>query len=151
MNINYFANQIYQFSYTLPIYRKLGGKFILKSIKRYIQLKRHLKDTNKDPNVKNFMNTPPVKIVRMKRVAKLDGIVISASNAPIHSDKKKCITIFIGHGTGDKKYGPNSEYLEKYEQDLYEQYPCHLKHSSDLLERYPSEESNLDYPFYENF
>jgi CDP-glycerol glycerophosphotransferase (TagB/SpsB family) len=131
MKIYYFANQIYQYSYTLPIYRELNGTFIIKSIKRYFQFKKHMGNANISPGVKMFGNTPPLKMVPMSRVANLDGIVISASNAPIHSDQKKCITIFIGHGTGDKKYGPNVQYLENYDYHFIAG-PKHLEKLLDV-------------------
>jgi CDP-glycerol glycerophosphotransferase (TagB/SpsB family) len=131
MKIYYFANQIYQYSYTLPIYRKLNGTFIVKSIKRYLQFKKYLVGANSFPEAKSFRNTPPLRMVTMNRVAALDGTVISASNAPIHSEKKKCITIFIGHGTGDKKYGPNVQYLEKYDYHFISG-PKHLEKLLDV-------------------
>ena len=138
MKIYYFANQIYQYSYTLPIYRQLGGTFIVKSLKRYLQFKKYLKESNTHPEIKTFMNTPPVKMVLMSRIAKLKGIVISASNAPIHSDKKKCITIFVGHGTGDKKYGPNVQYLENYDYHFISG-PKHLEKLQDVGLNIPEE------------
>jgi CDP-glycerol glycerophosphotransferase (TagB/SpsB family) len=138
MKIFYFANQLYQYSYTLPIYRALGGTFIVKSIKRYFQFKKHLAAANISPEVKTFRNTPRIKMTTMSGVSELDGIVISASNAPIHSDKKKCITIFVGHGTGDKKYGPNVQYLEKYDYHFISG-PKHLEKLLDVGLKIPEE------------
>ena len=42
------------------------------------------------------------------------------------------------------------DYLDKYEQDPFEQYPYHSRQHSDLLDRYQSQEYDLTPPFYEN-
>ncbi len=131
MKIYYFANQIYQYSYALPIYKKAEGVFIAKSLKRFIQYKRYLQDTNALSHIKTFMNTPPVKVLGVRQVHKLEGIVISMSTAPIHSPRKRCITIFVGHGTGDKKYGPNVDLLEDYDYHFISG-PKHLEKLRDV-------------------
>ena len=131
MNLYYFANQIYQFSYALPIYRDVGGVFITKSMKRIMQFKYYLRGTNSQANVKTWLNTPSITSRSTKEVRNLSGIVISLSNAAIHSDAKKNITIFIGHGTGDKPYGPNDHYLKSYDYH-FTSGPKHLEKLRDL-------------------
>jgi hypothetical protein len=138
MNIYYFANQIYQYSYALPIYRKAGGTFIAKSIKRIIQFKRYLKDGNSSTEVKTFLNSPPLLKCTTKNVQKLEGVVISFSNAAIHSGDKKCKTIFVGHGTGDKPYGPNVQLLEGYDYHFISG-PKHLEKLKDVGLKIPEE------------
>ncbi len=131
MNLYYFANQIYQYSYALPIYHSMGGHFILKSLKRFFQFKRHLKDTNFDPGIRTWQNTPPTRFVAVSRVHRLKGVVISMSTAPIHGQPQNCRTIFVGHGTGDKKYGPNAELLKSYDYHFLSG-PKHLEKLRDV-------------------
>lgn len=131
MKLFYFANQIYQYSYALPIYKTAQGVFIVKSLKRWVQYKRFLQNTNPFPGAKTFMNTPPVKFVSVSQVHKLEGIVISMSTAAIHSAPQKCITIFVGHGTGDKKYGPNVDLLQGYDYHFISG-PKHLEKIKDV-------------------
>jgi len=138
MKIYYFANQIYQYSYALPIYRTAGGTFIAKSIKRIIQFKRYLKDGNSSAKIKTFLNTPPLLKCKTQNVHNLDGIVISFSNAAIHSDNKKCKIIFVGHGTGDKPYGPNVQFLEGYDFHFISG-PKHLEKLKDVGLNIPEE------------
>jgi len=131
MKLYYFANQIYQFSYALPIYKAAGGTFIAKSLKRIIQFKRHLQGANTFGQVKTFLNAPPVVKCSAKNIYKLEGIVISLSNAAIHSEQRKCKTIFVGHGTGDKPYGPNEDLLKGYDYHFISG-PKHLEKLKDL-------------------
>ena len=138
MKIYYFANQIYQFSYALPIYRKAGGVFIAKSLKRIYQFKKHLKNTNAFSNVKTFMNTPPLTMKTVGNICKLEGVVISLSNAAIHSDRRRCNTIFVGHGTGDKPYGPNIQLLKQYDYHFIAG-PKHIEKLKDVGLNIPDE------------
>ena len=131
MSTHYFANQIYQFSYALPLYQRSGGTFILKSLKRVIQFKRYLRNGNADANAKTMFNTPPMVIRGVRTVWKLSGVVVSLSNANIHYPEKRNTTVFIGHGTGDKKYGPNVQLLEKYDYHFISG-PKHLQKLRDV-------------------
>ncbi len=131
MTIYYFANQIYQYSYALPIYRAAGGKFIAKSFKRIFQFKRHLAGANAFGQRKTFLNAPPFIKCTTKKVHQLEGVVLSMSNAAIHSDQRKCQTIFVGHGTGDKPYGPNEHLLKGYDYHFLSG-PKHVEKLRDL-------------------
>jgi hypothetical protein len=138
MRLYYFANQIYQYSYALPIYRAAGGKFIAKSLKRIVQFKRHLAGANVSGDVKTFLDAPPFIKCTAKNVHKLEGIVLSMSNAAIHSDRRRCQTIFVGHGTGDKPYGPNEHLLYGYDYHFIAG-PKHLEKLRDLKIEIPDE------------
>lgn len=103
--IYYYANQIYQFSYALPIYEELGGIFIVKDIKRFIQFKQYLMNRGKFQE-NTFLKTPKVLIKSQKRLHNLTGIILYLSNSIIpEHDYPRAITIFHEHGTSDKKYG----------------------------------------------
>lgn len=131
MKITYFANQIYQYSYALPIYKKMGGTFIAKSLKRYFQFVKYLKNTSRNPATKTLFNTPPVRFCTVKWIHRLEGCLISASNAPIHAEHSNCTTIFVGHGTGDKPYGPNVKLLNGYDYHFISG-PKHLEKLKDV-------------------
>jgi len=116
LNIYYYANQIYQFSNALPLYRKLGGSLLIpKMLKKYFMVKLYMKNINIFPEVNTFLNTPPILRRDRKNIYEMTGVILSLSNATINSDSKKCKTIFIGHGTGDKKFGSSAHILEGYD------------------------------------
>jgi len=101
----YFANNIYQFSYALPIYDKLGGTFIVRDKKKLGQFKLYLRDRARFGET-NFWKTPPVEIVPRRDVNKLKGVVFYLSNSIISSQEyPNAITLFHEHGTSDKLYG----------------------------------------------
>lgn len=104
MKIYYYANSIYQFSYALPVYNRLGGTFVVKSQTKYLQLKRYMKNLAKFGE-KTFRNTPEVIIKKRSELHDLEGILFFLANSvkPDH-DYKNSITIFHEHGTSDKKY-----------------------------------------------
>ena len=82
----YFANNIYQFSYALPIYDKLGGTFIVRDKKKLGRFKLYLRDRARLGG-SNFWKTPPVKIVPRRDVNKLKGVVVYLSNSIISSQE----------------------------------------------------------------
>jgi len=131
MDIYFFANQIYQFSYARPIYKKVGGTFIVRKFRKYLQFKKHLINANEFPEIKTFLNTPPIQKLNIKNLYDLKGIIISLSNTRINCDHNKCTTIFIGHGTGDKKYGSNAKILESYDYHFISG-PKHLAKLHDV-------------------
>ncbi|KAA3619688.1 MAG: hypothetical protein DWQ05_02895 [Calditrichaeota bacterium] len=115
LEIFFFALHIYQFSNALPLYKKIGGKYICRDLKRFFQLKTHLRNLNATPETKTFLNTPASIIKSKKNLANLNGIIISLSNTVLNYDAQKCKSIFIGHGTGDKPYGGSVKSLETYD------------------------------------
>lgn len=114
--INFAADSVYQFSYAWPIYKKLGGIFRLKKKKRILEFKWFTRNMNQFPDkIKTCLNTPPVSQIDTKNCYDLRGILISFTNSLINRDTSKCITIFSGHGTGDKIYGGNPNTLATYD------------------------------------
>ncbi len=153
MNIYFYANQIYQFSYALPIYQKVGGTFIVRKLKKILSFKKRLRNANIFPNVKTFLNTPPIVKLDIKNLYDLEGIIISHSNTRINCDHQKCKTIFVGHGTGDKKYGKNAKILESYDYHFISG-PKHLEKLRDVELNIPEEKlfkiGNLRFDDYVN-
>ena len=115
MKIYYFANQVYQYSNAMPLYREIDGQFIVKKTKRSIQFKKYFRNGNASPDHKSLFNTPPIIKIATKDIPNLEGILISLSNVAIKHNPGELKTIFIGHGTGDKKYGDNFHSLESYD------------------------------------
>jgi len=103
--VYYYANHIYQFSYALPIYNRIGGIFVVKDLKRLLQFKRYLINLRRFDE-KTFLNTPPVLISSRKDLHKLNGVIFFLSNSIMPKDDYSgSITIFHEHGTSDKRYG----------------------------------------------
>jgi len=104
MKVYYYANSIYQFAYALPVYRRIGGTFIVKSVKKFIQFKRYMRNIAAFGE-SNFLNTPGVILKKRSELNKLSGLLFFLSNSiiPFH-DYPNCITVFHEHGTSDKKY-----------------------------------------------
>ena len=61
----------------------------------------------------------------------MDGVIISAQNTVINNDKDKSISIFMGHGAGDKKYGGSFHTLETYDYHFISG-PKHLHKIKDV-------------------
>lgn len=153
MKIYYFANQIYQFSYSIPIYKRLGGTFIVRKYKKLLSFKKLLRNTNVFPNVKTFLNTPPIVKLDIKNLYDLKGIIISQSNTRINCNHQKCKTIFVGHGSGDKRYGGNEKILKSYDYHFLSG-PKHMQKLRDVCLNIPEEKlvkiGNLRFDDYVN-
>ncbi|MCK4578411.1 MAG: CDP-glycerol glycerophosphotransferase family protein [Candidatus Marinimicrobia bacterium] len=114
-SLYFLANQVYQFSYAKPIYERTGGIFIVPKLKKLLRFKFRLRNTNAFPDVKTFLNTPKLLYRDIKSLQDFHGVIISQSATRIIREKGKSITIFMGHGTGDKKYGGSVQTLESYD------------------------------------
>lgn len=108
MNIYYYANQVYQFANILPVFKQIGGQFYVKKRKKVIQFKYYYRH-------RNFTRKASIKIQDIKNLPELNGVIISSSNTRIKPKLPNLKTIFIGHGTGDKKYGGNPDILSSYD------------------------------------
>jgi CDP-glycerol:poly(glycerophosphate) glycerophosphotransferase len=103
--VYYYANHTYQFSYALPIYNLIGGIFVVKDLKRFLQFKRYLIDLAKFDE-KTFLKTPRVIIRSRKDLHALKGVIFFLSNSIMPKDDfSDSVTIFHEHGTSDKRYG----------------------------------------------
>jgi len=104
-NVFYYANNIYQFSYALPIYNRIGGIFVVRNLDVFLAFKRYFTGLKKFRE-QTLFNTPKVIIRGRDRLHQLDGILMFISNSIRHQhDYKNCITIFHEHGTSDKRHG----------------------------------------------
>lgn len=61
------------------------------------------------------LNTPNVIIRDIRKKLDLNGVIVSCSNTTINNNQDISISIFIGHGAGDKKYGGSAHDLETYD------------------------------------
>ena len=129
MNTYYFANQIYQLSYAWPLYNRIGGQFIVRKYKTLLKFKRFLRGSVTDGSG-TFMGTPVVKRRKLRYVSDLTGVILSQSNARVRNDREKSRSIFIGHGTGDKKYGGKAHILLNY-QYVFVSGPKHMEKFKD--------------------
>jgi len=64
---------------------------------------------------KRSLNTPNVIIRDIRKKLDLNGVIVSCSNTTINNNQDISISIFIGHGAGDKKYGGSAHDLETYD------------------------------------
>lgn len=101
-------------SNALPLYKKIGGTFLVKNVKRWIQFKRYLRGGNAHNNIRTFLNTPPVTTADISSPLDLDGIIISLSTALLRCTNPNSRTVFLGHGGGDKPY-PGKKACEELE------------------------------------
>jgi CDP-glycerol glycerophosphotransferase (TagB/SpsB family) len=115
LKLFYLANQIYQLSYTKSIYQNLGGSFIVPNFKKLLKFKWGLRN-GLYPTFNQAIDYKTIIIKKnIKQLSDFEGLIISQSNIKIKSDNKKFTSIFIGHGTGDKKYGGNPKILNSYD------------------------------------
>jgi len=114
MNIYFFANRVYQFSYARPLFEKMGGTFVVRKYKTLLRFKKHLWYKAFFTASSSGIGSSRVIKRHILKMHDLKGVLLSQSNTPLQVDPAKCQTIFIGHGTGDKKYGGSSSDLESY-------------------------------------
>jgi len=124
MNIYYYANQVYQFANILPIFKQVGGEFYVKKFKKVLQFKYYYRHGK-------LNRTASIKIKDIKNLPNMDGAIISSSNTRLEPKQANLKTIFIGHGTGDKKYGGNPEILNSYDF-IFVAGPKHLAKMKDV-------------------
>jgi CDP-glycerol glycerophosphotransferase (TagB/SpsB family) len=114
MNIYYYGNQVYQLSHCKPIYDDIGGTFIVKKITKYLPFIFSLRNSCRPNEPCSLLKAPPVKVLKNKNLGHLNGVFISLSNVKLYVGENSK-TIFLGHGTGDKKYGGKSISIDKYD------------------------------------
>ena len=115
MKIYFLANQVYQLSYAKPIYQRLGGTFMVSNYRKLAKFKWHLWQglTTSD----GLIGEKKPRVIKhdIKNLFNLKGVILSQSNTRIICRNGHATTIFVGHGTGDKKYGGNPEILRSYD------------------------------------
>ena len=150
-NIYFFANQVYQYGHAKPIYDQTGGTFIVNRYNRLLRFKYYLRNTVSDLSMRGSFGAPMV--IKRNNTEPLDlrGIIISGSNSFINNDKSKSISIFIGHGAGDKKYGGSANNLETYDYHFISG-PKHLHKMKDLNINIPEEKLvKIGYPKFDDY
>lgn len=135
MNIYYFANQIYQLSYAWPLYNELGGSFLVRKYKTCFKFKKYLRGSVKTKDA-SWLGTPSVQKRDLKKISDLSGVILSQSNSRLYNDPVKSRSVFIGHGTGDKKYGGKARTLESYKY-LFLSGPKHMEKLNDSGLKFP--------------
>ena len=130
MNLFFLSNQVYQLSYAKTIYQKIGGTFIVSNYRKLAKFKWHLRQ---GITLSEKRENRAPKIIRrdIKNLDDLKGIFISQSNTRIINGCDQVVKIFIGHGTGDKKYGGNPEILLSYDYHFISG-PKHLVKLNDV-------------------
>lgn len=105
-DLYYLAKNIYQYSYVKPLYREIGGNFITHKPRGLFQLKRSfLGYKSKNPSRGWFGLQPKIQYTKLFDYRSLEGVMISAiGGGGFQRNADRLITIFIGHGTGDKPY-----------------------------------------------
>lgn len=102
--VYYYANKEYQYSHARLMYEKLGGTFLVRDARHYFRFKWY------------FRHWPGIRVTfKDLNVDSLKGVILSMSNAPIRHDPSLCTTLFLGHGSGDKRYGGNARNLLSYD------------------------------------
>jgi len=102
--LHYVANSVYQFAYALPVYERVGGIFVVPSVKKWWHLQRFLRGRAR-PQDRTPFGAPPVRVLPRARWPELEGSVFYLANA-IDPDRRnpRAVTIFHEHGTSDKRY-----------------------------------------------
>ena len=138
--IFYYANQVYEYSFVRMIYCKIGGTFIVRKLNRKYRLKWYLRASQRAQVNSPFFEKLPAIVVKDVNKDHLNwpGILISNSNTVIKREKSACKVIFMGHGTGDKKYGGNAKDLESFDYHFITG-PKHMQKLHDLDVNIPEE------------
>ncbi|MBN1327775.1 MAG: CDP-glycerol glycerophosphotransferase family protein [Candidatus Cloacimonetes bacterium] len=139
MQLYYYANHIYQLSYSIPLYLRQGGTYLLNRYSRLIPFHRYLRGLQ-PIGKQGKKSLPPVKIINPDHLSLKDALILSHSNHHLQGGKD-VIRVFIGHGTGDKPYGGNritAENLLNYEY-IFISGPKHLARLKDAGVTIPEE------------
>ena len=103
-NLFYTYSQIYQLSYALPMYRSVGGTFVVKNLRKWIQFKKYMRGLSRAQAPKTLLGTPPVRKMAMQSLLARRGVLITPSVEHYLPQDKRIICIYTGHGSGDKPY-----------------------------------------------
>ena len=115
MNIYYYANQVYQYAHIKPVFTQTGGTFVVNKFNRFLRFKFYMANSANNSTENRSLNTPNVIIRDIRKKLDLNGVIVSCSNTTINNNQDISISIFIGHGAGDKKYGGSAHDLETYD------------------------------------
>lgn len=140
--IYYYANNIYQFSYALPVYNRLGGIFVVRDRRRLWHFKRYFQQLAQFGE-KTFLRTPRVIVRSRPELSGLDGVIFFLSNSIVPAHAYSGPTIFHEHGTSDKRYGGKSHEQAKAKLSAYDYIflsgPKNLKRLEEVGLHFPEE------------
>lgn len=149
-DIYFYSNQVYQFGHSKSIYDLTGGTFVVNKFNRKIRFKFYLRKY-KNPIHPGAIKAPPVIIRDIKSYLDLEGIIISGTNTVVNNDKNKSVSIFMGHGAGDKKYGGSFNTLETYDYHFISG-PKHLHKIKDVGVKIPDDKLiKIGYPRFDDY
>ena len=140
--IYYYANQVYEYSYAKLIYSHLGGTFLVRKPNRKIRAKWYFRKSQRRlTSSTSFTEEPNILVKNVNGIPfDLPGIIISNSNTIIQRNKNIAKAIFMGHGTGDKRYGGKASALTSFDYHFISG-PKHMEKIKDSNIRIP--ENNL--------
>lgn len=115
MNLYYYGKQIYQFSYSKPLYNKLGGTFIVYKNRNWWEYKYYLRGMRRAEDPANFLNTPQVLVRDYNHLSDIKGYVLTHSARRLNTNPQHCTTIYLGHGSGDKVFGGKGAYMDSFD------------------------------------
>ncbi len=131
--IYFYANQVYEYSFARLIYSHLGGSFVVRKQNRKLRLQWYLRKKQRhQASSPMFAQDPHILVKDVNHdLFDLPGILISNSNTIVQRNKAICTAIFMGHGTGDKKYGGKASDLITFDYHFISG-PKHLHKMKDL-------------------
>ena len=140
--IYYYANQVYEYSYAKLIYNHLGGTFLVRKPNRKLRAKWYFRQRQRRlSSSSSFTEKPNILVKNVNGIPfDLPGIIISNSNTIIQRNKNIAKAIFMGHGTGDKRYGGKASALTSFDYHFISG-PKHMEKIRDSNIRIP--ENNL--------
>jgi hypothetical protein len=138
VGIYYISRQIYQFSHVLPLYREIGGALVVHDWRRIRQVKRYLRNVQFSQEERTFLKTPRLVKRPVGDLRDLKGLILSTSEDGFQYNRRTCKSIFLGHGTGDKKYGAHASTLEQYDYHFISG-PKHIEKIREQGLRIPEE------------
>src|SRR5262249_10307239 len=138
VEIYYLSGRIYQFSYVLPLYREIGGALIIYKWKRFRYVLRYLRNVRFSQDKRTFLNTPRVAKCPNDDLRDLSGVILPTSEDGFQYNRQTCKSVFLGHGTGDKKYGDHASTLEEYDYHFISG-PKHIEKIREQGLRIPEE------------
>ena len=151
MNIYYYANQVYQYANIKPVFTQTGGTFVVNKLNRFLRFKFYMANAATNSTENRFLNTPDVIIRDLRKKLDLKGVIVSCSNTIIKNNKDTSISIFIGHGAGDKKYGGSAHCLETYDYHFISG-DKHLHKINDVGIKIPEEKLiKIGYPKFDEY
>jgi CDP-glycerol glycerophosphotransferase (TagB/SpsB family) len=165
-SIYYYANQVYEYSFIKSIYSKIGGTFLVRKTNRRMRVNWYFRQSQRKCAISSsFKKQPNVLVKNVNNIPfDLPGTVISNSNTVIQRNKNISNAIFMGHGTGDKRYGGDAHALESFDYHFISG-PKHMEKLKDSNVKIPDKNlvkignarfdeivnSQIDISAYENY